>query len=138
MIGLFHRRDRTACRGIRGATCATANESAAILSATRELLEHIITVNGINPKDVAAVIFTTSPDLDAAYPAQAAREMGWTQVPMLCVQEMAVAGSLPRCIRVLVLWNTDRPADRIRHVYLEEARQLRPDWALYPSRGGER
>ncbi len=82
-------------------------------------------------EEVAAVIFTASPDLDAAYPAQAAREMGWNQVPMLCVQEMAVVGSLPRCIRVLVLWNTDLPPERIRHVYLGQARNLRPDWALY-------
>jgi len=128
--GLLRHQRESACRGIRGATCAESNTAEAILNATRELLERIIAANDVHTGDVAAVIFTASPDLDAAYPAQAAREMGWTQVPMLCVQEMAVAGSLPRCIRVLILWNTDRPAERIRHVYLREARQLRPDWGL--------
>ncbi len=122
---------KKACRGIRGATCAEANTADAILTATRELLERIILANGVRAEEVAAVIFTASPDLDAAYPAQAAREMGWNQVPMLCVQEMAVVGSLPRCIRVLVLWNTDLSPARIRHVYLGQARNLRPDWALY-------
>jgi chorismate mutase len=73
------------------------------------------------------VIFTATSDLDAAYPARAAREMGWVHVPLLCMQEMAVVGSLPRCIRVLVLWNTDRPAGQVRHVYLRRARALRPD-----------
>lgn len=117
------------CRGIRGAISVDANDAVAILAATRQLLEQIVTANAISVDQIAAVIFTATPDLDAAYPARAAREMGWTHVPLLCVQEMAVAGSLPRCIRVLVLWNTDHPPEQIRHIYLGDARALRPDWA---------
>lgn len=118
------------CRGIRGAICVDINDAGAIVAATRELLERIVAANGVAAEDVAGVIFTATPDLNAAYPARAARDMGWTAVPLMCAQEMTVAGSLSRCIRVLVLWNTDRPADQIRHVYLGEARNLRPDLAL--------
>jgi chorismate mutase len=117
------------CRGIRGAICAQANEVDAILLATRRLLERIIAVNGLSVDDVTSAIFTATPDLDAAYPARAARLMGWTQVPLLCMQEMAVMDTLPRCIRVLIHWNTNRAPDQIRHVYLGEARALRPDLA---------
>jgi chorismate mutase len=117
------------CRGIRGAICAQANEVDAILLATRQLLERIIAVNDLSVDDVTSAIFTATPDLDAAYPARAAREMGWTQVPLLCMQEMNVVDTLPRCIRVLIHWNTDRAPDQIRHVYLGEARALRPDLA---------
>jgi chorismate mutase len=116
-----------ASRGIRGATCVDANDAETIIAATRELLERIVAANGLLAEDVASVIFTATPDLDAAYPARAAREMGWVNVPLLCTQEMAVAGGLPRCIRVLVLWNAARPPDQIRHVYLGRARALRPD-----------
>ena len=77
--------------------------------------------------DIASVTFTATPDLTATSPARAAREMGWVQVPMLCMQEMDVAGSLPRCIRILVLWNTSLSQQSIRHVYLGEALALRPD-----------
>jgi chorismate mutase len=114
-------------RGIRGATSVDVNDAEPIIAATRELLERIVAANGLATEDVASVIFTATSDLDAAYPARAAREMGWVHVPLLCMQEMAVVGSLPRCIRVLVLWNTDRPAGQIRHVYLRRARALRPD-----------
>ena len=103
-----------ACRGIRGASSVDANDADAIVAATRGLLERIVSANDISVNDVASVIFTATPDLDAAYPARAAREMGWVHVPLLCMQEMAVVGSLPRCIRVLLLWNTDRSPDRIR------------------------
>lgn len=115
------------CRGIRGAICVDINDAGAIVAATRELLERIVAANDVSVDDVAAVIFTATPDLDTVYPARAARDMGWVNVPLMCMQEMAVVGSLPRCIRVLVLWNTERPADQIRHVYLGEARSLRPD-----------
>jgi len=115
------------CRGIRGATVAAANEACAIVVATRELLEQIVAVNGVAADDLAAVIFTTTPDLDAAYPARAARELGWLHTPLMCTQEMQVVGSLPRCIRVLMLWNTELSPEAIRHVYLSEARTLRPD-----------
>jgi chorismate mutase len=115
------------CRGIRGATSVEANEAEAILAATRELLEQIVVANNLQVDDVASVIFTATPDLDAAYPARAAREMGWLSTPLLCMQEMATVDGLPRCIRVLVLWNTDLPPDQIRCVYLGQARALRPD-----------
>ena len=117
----------TMCRGIRGAITVPENDAGAILAATRELLEEMIAGNGVREEDVASVTFTATPDLDAAYPAVAARELGWTRAALICVQEMAVAGSLPRCIRVLIHWNTDRANGELRHVYLREARRLRPD-----------
>jgi len=115
------------CRGIRGATGVDGNDADGIIAAARELLEHIVAANELPVEDVAGVVFTATPDLDAAYPARAAREMGWVNVPLLCVQEMAITGSLPRCVRVLVLWNTERPPDQVRHVYLGRARALRSD-----------
>ena len=115
------------CRGVRGAISVETNDADAIIVATRELLERIVAANDLGVEDVASVIFSATPDLDAAYPARAAREMGWVHTPLLCMQEMAVVGSLLRCIRVLVLWNTERSPDQIRHVYLGKARALRPD-----------
>jgi chorismate mutase len=117
----------TTCRGIRGATTVRVNEAEAILDATAELLEQVVAANDVVQEDVTSVIFTMTPDLDAVYPAVAARRLGWTHTALICTQEMAIVGSLPRCIRVLVHWNTDRPIDQIRHVYLREARTLRPD-----------
>lgn len=115
------------CRGIRGATTVEANDPAAITAATRQLLERMVDANSLSVDNIASVTFTATPDLDAAYPARAAREIGWVKIPLLCVQEMNVAGSLPRCIRVLVHWNTDLRPDQIHHVYLGRARTLRPD-----------
>ncbi len=115
------------CRGIRGAISVDANSAEAIVAATRELLERIIAANGLAADDVASVILSATADLDAAYPARAVREMGWVNVPLLCMQEMAVVGSLARCIRVLVHWNTDLAPAQIRHVYLDRACVLRPD-----------
>ena len=120
------------CRGIRGAINVEANIPDTIIAATRTLLEHIVAANDLQVEDLASAIFTATPDLDAAYPARAAREMGWVMVPLLCMQEMKVTGSLPRCVRVLVLWNTDKPPDQIRHVYLGKARKLRPDLSKSP------
>jgi chorismate mutase len=117
----------TACRGIRGATTVAENDASAILDATRELLEQIIAENDVREEDVASVLFTATPDLDAVYPAVAARRLGWTRTSLICTQEMVVQDSLSRCIRVLVHWNTDRAIDEIHHVYLREARRLRPD-----------
>ncbi len=115
-------------RGIRGAITVTADQADLILSATRELLEAILSANpGMQPEDVASVIFTVTADLSATFPAQAARDMGWSQVPMLCAREIPVPGSLPRVIRVLVHWNTDRHQREINHIYLREAVRLRPD-----------
>jgi chorismate mutase len=117
------------CRGIRGAITVEANEAPAVLAATRTLLEKMVAANKLDIEDVASVIFTATPDLTAVYPARAAREMGWVSTPLLCIQEMAVAGSLARCIRVLILWNTDLGPDEIHHLYLKGATVLRPDWA---------
>ena len=115
-------------RGIRGATTVTADEPDLILQATRELLEEILAANeGMRPEDVASALFTVTDDLVSTFPAQAARQMGWDLVPMLCAREIPVPDSLPRVIRVLVHWNTDLPQDRITHVYLRDAVKLRPD-----------
>jgi chorismate mutase len=118
------------CRGIRGATTVKENTAEAILAATRELLELIVEANDLKVEDVASAIFTTTPDLTAAFPAKAAREMGWRDVALLDAQEIPVPGSLERCIRVLIHWNTERSAAEIRHVYLRGAQKLRPDWRL--------
>lgn len=120
----------SAVRGIRGATTVAANERGAIVSATREMLELIVRLNKIFPEDVASVWFTTTPDLDAEFPAFAAREIGWTDVPLICAREIPVAGALERCVRVLIHWNTDRSQAEIRHVFLHGARALRPQWAI--------
>ncbi len=115
-------------RGIRGATTVAADQPDLILEATRELLQAILQANpGMCPEDIASVIFTVTPDLNSTFPAQAAREMGWSQVPMLCAREIPVPGSLPRVIRVLLHWNTARPQHEIQHVYLRSATLLRPD-----------
>lgn len=118
------------CRGIRGATTATENTREAILEATRELLQQLIAANEIEPDDIASAIFTTTPDLNAEFPAVAARESGWLDTALLCGHEMNVPGSLQRCIRVLVHWNTTRRADEIVHVYIRDARGLRPERAM--------
>ena len=120
------------CRGVRGATTADANTSEAILEATRQLLALMIRQNGIEPEDVASAIFTTTPDLDAEFPALAARQLGWLHVALMCGHELQVPGSLRRCIRILLHWNTDLPADQVVHVYIKEAANLRPDLSELP------
>lgn len=115
------------CRGVRGATTVTENTTEAILIATRELLETIVRLNDMQPDDVASVYFTTTADLNNTYPALAARQMGWFHVPLLCGHEMNVPDGLPLCLRVLIHWNTNRRPQEIVHVYLREARSLRPD-----------
>jgi len=116
------------CRGIRGAICVEENEANAIIEAARTLLQAMRDANSIHAEDIASIIFTATPDLNATHPARGARDMGWTNVPLLCMQEMNVTGSLTRCIRVLISWNTELPQDQIHHIYLGKARQLRPDW----------
>lgn len=123
-----------ACRGIRGATTVDENTTEAILGATRELLEAIVRANNLCPADIAAAIFTTTTDLNAEFPAVAARQLGWTDVALLCSHEMDVPGSLRRCIRVLLLVNSDRSQAEVVHVYLRGAKVLRTD-KVYP--GGE-
>ena len=117
-----------AIRGIRGATTVSADEPDLILEATRELLEAILGANeSMKPEDVGSALFTVTDDLASTFPAQAARQMGWGLVPMMCAREIPVPGSLPRAIRVLVHWNTDISQNEITHVYLRDAVKLRPD-----------
>lgn len=119
----------TQCRGVRGAITVEANTAEAILAATHELLTALVDANGVEPDDISAVWFTTTTDLDAAYPAVAARQLGWTDAALMCAHEMSVPGGLPKCVRVLILWNTSRTAREIHHVYLRGAVELRPERA---------
>ena len=122
-----------AIRGIRGATVAAANTPADIRAATRELLEALAAANDLQTDDLASVIFSSTPDLTAEVPARAARELGWVETGIMCLAEMEADGGLPRCIRVLIHWNTERRPDQIRHVYLHAAAALRPDRANHVS-----
>lgn len=119
-----------ACRGVRGATTIEANTSEDILEATTDLLDALIRLNQISPEDVVSAVFTTTPELNAAFPALAARKLGWTEVPLLCAHEMDVPGALRGVIRILLHINTPRTPGEIRHIYLRDARALRPEWAL--------
>jgi chorismate mutase len=115
-------------RGIRGATSVEHNRADAILDATRELLQAILEKNGLTRfDDIISAVFTTTPDLNEAFPAEAARALGMKQVPLLCASEIAVPHGMPRCIRVLLHVNTDKRQDEIVHVYLRDAKRLRPD-----------
>ncbi len=114
-------------RGIRGATVVAADEPELIIEATKRLLEDITTANEVDVDDIASIMFTMTPDLRSAYPAQAARLLGWTQAPLLGAVETDVDGGLPRCIRVLMHVNSRKPASEITHVYLGKAATLRPD-----------
>ena len=120
------------CRGVRGATTVSSNEPEAIYAATRELLYTMVRHNDIQPEDVASAYFTTTTEINAAYPATAARQLGWLDVPLLCGHEMSVPGSLPHCIRILLHWNTRKSQPDITHVYLHEAHTLRPDQETIP------
>ena len=115
----------TKVRGIRGATTADGNTKAAILEATKELLEVLIEANDIETDDIASAVFTTTPDLNAEFPAVAAREIGWNYVALMCAHEMTVPDALSQCIRVLILMNTDKPPQELRNVYLRGAVNLR-------------
>jgi chorismate mutase len=120
------------CRGVRGATTADDNTSEAILEAARQLLALMIRQNGIEPDDVASAIFSTTPDLTAEFPALAARQLGWLHVALMCTHEVEVPDSLRRCVRILLHWNTDLPADQVVHVYIKDAARLRPDLSELP------
>jgi chorismate mutase len=120
------------CRGVRGATTAAENSREAILEATRELLFVIMRANQMAAEDVASVFFTTTMDLNATYPALAARQLGWYDAALMCGHEMQVPDGLPRCVRVLIHWNTTRGMQEIVHVYLREAKTLRPDRKTLP------
>jgi chorismate mutase len=120
----------TKLRGVRGATTAEANTREAIIAATEELLRAIVDENAVDSDDLAAVQFTTSPDLNAEFPAVAARErLGWDAVPLLNAHEMSVPHGMRHCIRVLMFWNTEKSQREIRHVYLKGAVNLRKDLA---------
>ena len=117
-----------AVRGVRGATTVDADDEEAIMSATGELLQALLAANpGMQAQDIASAWFTATPDLHAAFPARAARRIGWWETALMCAQELQVPGGLERCIRVLLHWNTNLSQADVRHVYLREARILRPD-----------
>lgn len=130
-----------AVRGVRGATTVRANDAKAIFDATAELLRVLSDLNGLRPDDIAYVWFTVTPDLDAAFPADAARvALGWTDVPLICGREIPVPDALGLCVRVLIAWNTAKTQREVRHAFLRGAKTLRPAWAveLPNGRGGGR
>jgi chorismate mutase len=119
------------CRGIRGAIAVSANNKKSILAAAKELLAEMTEANKIEIKDIAAIIFTTTPDLNAEFPAVATRELGWpSNLALLCGHEMSVPNALPHCLRVLMLVNTERGTEEIRHIYLGEAKKLKDEPSL--------
>ncbi|MEM7559793.1 MAG: chorismate mutase [Planctomycetota bacterium] len=120
------------CRGVRGATTVPENSRDEILQATRQMLALMIRRNDIDSKDLASATFTVTKDLDAEFPAYAARQLGWLNVPLLCGYEISVESSLQKCIRVLLHWNTDKTQDEVHHVYIHEAVKLRPDLSKLP------
>jgi chorismate mutase len=118
-------------RGIRGATTATANTADAIIDATEELLSELVRLNDLDPEEIAFAYFTTTPDLNAEFPALAARRLGWLDVPLLCGHDMNVPQPNPRavpmCIRILLLYNTPRPQSTMRFTYLRGADAIKAD-----------
>ncbi|HXM58828.1 MAG TPA: chorismate mutase [Candidatus Dormibacteraeota bacterium] len=118
-------------RGIRGATTVALNDAVAIVEATEELLRELVVRNDLDPEEIAFAYFTTTPDLDAEFPALAARRLGWVDVPLLCGHDMAVRQPNPRgiarCIRILLLYNTDRRQKEMQHAYLRGARAIKHD-----------
>ena len=119
-----------AVRGVRGATVAEMNTRESILTETRVLLSEMLSSNVIDPADIASIFFSLTHDLNAEFPAIAARELGLLDAPLLCMNELDIPGSLEKCIRILIHWNTEIPASDIHHLYLKEAVKLRPDKAL--------
>jgi len=116
------------CRGIRGATTVDYNDREEILIATTELLRLMVLENNVFVEDIACASFTLTDDLDAVFPAQAARQIGWIEVPLICMREIPVPKSLGKCIRVLLLVNTTRSASEIQHIYIRKAVCLRPEF----------
>ncbi|MBW2731905.1 MAG: chorismate mutase [Deltaproteobacteria bacterium] len=121
-----------ACRGVRGAICVGENEKGAIIEASARLLRLLLTANDIEAEDLASIFFTATPDLDAAFPAAGAADMGLDDVALLCAQEIGAEAPIARCIRILMHWNTSKKATEIKHVYIGEAALLRPERALSP------
>jgi len=116
---------RMQTRGLRGATTATDNTAEEIITATRVLLTRMVKENAIDTGDIAAVFFSATPDLNSAFPARAAREMGWVDVPLFCMVEIDVPESLQKCIRIMMLVNTTLEQDQVNHIYLKETITLR-------------
>jgi chorismate mutase len=124
------------CRGIRGAISVSANNKKSILAAAKKLLTKMTMANKIEIKDIAAIFFTTTPDLNAEFPAAATRELGWpSNLALLCGHEMSVPNALPYCLRVLMFVNTEKEPEEIIHVYLGEAKRLKDNPLL--SIGGD-
>lgn len=121
--------------GIRGATTVEEDSLEQILDATQDVLVRLQELNGFSPEDLASILFSTTQDLRSTFPARAARRLGWVEVPMLCTHEVDAPSSVPRCIRVLIHWNTDKTPHEVRHAYLRGSRVLRPDWAIPPLTG---
>jgi chorismate mutase len=119
-------------RGVRGATTVENNTRDEILTATRQLFALMIRLNGIEAEHVASAMFSVTTDLNAEFPALAARQLGWLEVPLLCTYEIDVPGSLRKCVRILINWNTDKSQHDIHHVYIKEAVKLRPDLCKLP------
>lgn len=114
-------------RGIRGATVARENKKEEIISRTEELLREMVKNNGIVIEDICSILFSLTKDLNAEFPAVAARNLGWMDVPLICFTEIPVPNSLNKCIRVMINLNTDKAQNQIKHIYLYEATTLRPD-----------
>jgi chorismate mutase len=119
--------DERRIHALRGATTVERDDAASVLGATRELLELLTRHNDITSADVVSALFTVTADLRSEFPARAARELGWLDVPLLCMTEIPVEGSLGHCIRILLHVESPRPRGALRHIYLHGARVLRPD-----------
>ncbi len=114
-------------RAIRGAITVDYNKREEIILYTKQLLKKMIEENEISPEDLISIFFTTTKDIDAVFPAVAAREVGLTNIPLMCANEMEVQGSLEKCIRIMIHVNSSKKHNEISHVYLREAKKLRPD-----------
>ena len=126
-------------RGIRGATTVERDDAEEILEATKELLNQMAEANAIVPEQMASIFFSLTPDLDAAFPAEAARRLGWTYVPVICMRELSVPGALAKAVRVIMMAETSAPQNAVRHIYLRRAVSLRKDLEPFGdlSQGGE-
>ncbi len=114
-------------RAFRGAITVNNNDAEEILSATGELYDKIVTANDLNKEDFVSIFFSLTPDLDKVFPARAVREKGVTNVPLMCMAEIPVEGALEKCVRILILSNSDKSNDEIKHIYMRDAVKLRPD-----------
>ncbi|RIK36315.1 MAG: chorismate mutase [Chloroflexi bacterium] len=122
----------TNCRAIRGATTVESNTAEDILEATEELLRTLIAINDLDPDSIVSFFFTTTSDLNATFPAVAARNMGLDQIPLMCAHEMNVPGALDHVVRVMMHVNTTKTAAEMQHAYLRRARERRPEWGREP------